>query len=391
MKVALVHDYLNEFGGAERVLLALSEIWSEAPIYTAFYTRNSSAWERFKDHDIRVSWFHWLPFRAKLASPLRFLAPLVWSSFDLSKYDVVISSANWYITKGLRKGGSTIEICYCHTPPRYLYGYPTSIKWQKYWPVKFYGALVGHLLRMIDYRAAQRVDYFVANSKNVESRIKKFYRREATVIYPSAEVPTLSGSSHRTRSSRDDAADLESLSAASSEGKPNREYYLVVSRIVGGKGLELAVEAANKLRVSLKVVGAAAGWGSAEERLRQLAGEGVEFLGEVSDERLKKLYQGAKAFIATAEDEDFGITPVEAMAAGTPVVAYKGGGYLESVVAGKTGVFFDKYTASSLVSAMKRLEKTEISSEACIKQAKKFSKERFKKEMKAFVEKCVAS
>ena len=122
MRVALVHDYIHEFGGAERVLLALSEIWPEAPIYTAFYTKGSSAWERFEGKDIRVSWFHYLPFTDKLASPLRFLAPLIWSQFNLSKYDVVISSANWYIAKGMKRGDKTIEICYCHTPPRWLYG-----------------------------------------------------------------------------------------------------------------------------------------------------------------------------------------------------------------------------------------------------------------------------
>ena len=188
LRVALVHDYLHEFGGAERVLLALSEIWQEAPIYTAYYLRNSSAWERFRDKDIRVSWFHWIPFASRLASPLRFLSPLVWRQFNYSNYDVVISSANWYITKGFRRGPNTVEVCYCHTPPRYLYGYQTSVEWRRYWPVRVYGMIVGHFLRMYDFRAAQRVDFFVANSKNVAKRIEKFYRKEATVIYPPVEI-----------------------------------------------------------------------------------------------------------------------------------------------------------------------------------------------------------
>ncbi|MCH7952225.1 glycosyltransferase [Patescibacteria group bacterium] len=387
MKIALVHDYLSEFGGAERVLLALSELWPEAPIYTAFYSKGSSAWKRFKDRDIRVSWFHFLPFCSRLASPLRFLAPFVWGSFNFSSYDVVISSANWYITKGLKKGSSltspsttgseqarTIEICYCHTPPRYLYGYPTAVEWRRYWPVRVYGELVGHFLRMYDFSAAQRVDWFVANSKNVAARIQKFYRRDSTVIYPPVDIS------------------VQRL-ASSVQGK--RDYYLVVSRIVGGKGLELAIKACNRLRRPLKVVGKPAGWGSAGRRLRQLAGNTIEFLDEVPDEELAELYAGAKAFLATAEDEDFGMTPVEAMAAGTPVVAFRGGGYVESVIdpstsSGQaTGVFFDELTIESLVSAIKRLERISISPQACRRQAKKFSKARFHKEMKAFVEQCV--
>jgi len=365
-RVALVHDYLNEFGGAERVLLALSEIWPEAPIYTAFYAKHSSAWERFSGRDIRVSWFHCLPFHEQLASPLRFVAPLIWNSFDFSDYDLVISSANWYITKGLKKRPNAIEICYCHTPPRYLYGYPTSVEWRRYWPVRLYGEIIAHFLRLYDFRAAQDVDHFVANSKNVARRIEKFYRREAVVIYPPVEI----NSKFEIRNSK------------------LGNYYLVVSRIVGGKGLELAVLAANRLGVTLKIVGKSAGWGSAGIHLRNMAGRTIEFLGEVSDKRLAELYAGARAFLATAEDEDFGITPVEAMACGTPVVAFRGGGYPESVVEGKTGVLFDDYSVEGLVEAVKKFEarSTKFETDEIKKQAEKFSKERFKREMVAFVQ-----
>ena len=165
MNIALVHDMLGEFGGAERVLLAMSEIWPDAPIYTAFY-RKGPAWERFRDRDIRVSWAHHVPgFAAKLHSPLRFLAPAIWNTFDFTQYDVVIGSASWYITKGFKKGQETIsskqehrrpiEICYCHTPPRWLYGYPTSIEWQKHAPVRAYATIVGFFMRQYDYTAAQ--------------------------------------------------------------------------------------------------------------------------------------------------------------------------------------------------------------------------------------------
>jgi len=361
MKVALVHDYLAEFGGAERVLLVLSEIWPKAPIYTAFYRPGSFAWERFKDKDVRPSWAHYIPFFNKyLHSPLRFLAPIIWSSFNFSKYDLIIASSSWYVTKGFRKGKKTVEISYCHTPPRWLYGFKTSVNYQRYWPIRVYAAIVGHFMRMYDYKAAQKVDYFIANSKNVAARIDKFYRRDSVVIYPPVELP-------KTRSVK----------------KGN--YYLVVSRLTGAKGLDLAVEAAVKLGFKLKVAGKATWDYFGHKELLKKAKSNVEFLGYVSDERLSRLYAGAKAFFALAEDEDFGITPVEAMLAGTPVIALRSGGYTETVVEGKTGLFYDEPTVESLIKAIKKFEKIKIKPEDCVSQAKKFSKERFKREMISFV------
>lgn len=364
MKVALVHDYLNEFGGAERVLLALSEIWPKAPIYTAFYRKDSPAWERFKKKDVRVSWVHYIPlFNSKLHSPLRFLAPLIWGSFDFTEYDVVIGSAGWYITKGFnKKAGKTVEICYCHTPPRWLYGYRTSIELQRYWPVRVYAAIVGHFMRLYDYKAAQKVDYFIANSKNVAGRIQKFYRRKAKVVYPPVEL-------------------LKT-------GKVKRgDYYLVISRIVGGKGLDLAVEAASKLAIKLKIAGKPAGYYTEYKKLEKLAKGNVEFLGYISDRRLARLYAGAKAFLVLSQDEDFGITLLEANLAGTPVIAFRGGGYLESVVDGKTGLFFDEPTVDSLIQAIKRFEKINWKEKELKTHAKKFSKERFKSQISKFVTK----
>jgi len=333
MKVALVHDYLNEFGGAERVLLALTEIWPEAVIYTAFYRKRSAAYERFKDKKIITSWAQNVPwFSTKLYSPLRFLAPKIWSSFDFSQYDLVISSSSWYITKGFN------EICYCHTPPRWLYGYQTASNWQKYWPVRVYGLIIGHLLRHYDYHQAQKVKYFIANSEEVRQRIWKFYRREATVIYPPVDLP-----------------------------KPKKlkrlDYYLIVSRPVGGKGIELGLAAAEKYGFKLKVVGG----------------------DSVSDAELVKLYSQAKGFLALSRDEDFGITPVEAMSCGCPVIAFKGGGYKETVIAGKTGVFFNEYNIKSLTHVLQRFEKMKFKQEDCLNQAEKFSKARFKQEISEFV------
>jgi len=205
MKVAIVHDYIKEFGGAERVLEALCEIYPDAPIYTVFVDKSSSAYAHFKDKKIIESWAAVIPFFPKLASPLRFLIPWIWGTLDLSKYDLVISSASWYVTKGFGSRqnlvqGLPIEICYCHTPPRWLYGYTTSVNFQKYAIVRFYAAVVGHFLRLHDFKKAQKVDYFIANSKEVQNRIKKFYRRESTVIYPPVSLPIARSKKQEARS-----------------------------------------------------------------------------------------------------------------------------------------------------------------------------------------------
>lgn len=367
MKVALVHDYLNEFGGAERVLMALSEMYPEAPIYTAFYIEDSLAYQRFKDKDVRPSWAQKVPFfKEKLHSPLRFLAPLIWESFDLDEYDLVISSASWYITKGILTRPETLHICYCHTPPRYLYGYQTAMDWQKHWLIRQYARLINPGLRKYDYLAAQRVDEFVANSENTKKRIEKFYRRESRVIYPPIEL------SRRTPGSSD-------------QGK--KDYYLVIARLVGGKGLPLVVEAANKARVPVKIVGAAPeGWSREHEKVKSMAGGTIEFTGYVDDDELSQLYSGAKAFLALAENEDFGMTVVEAMMAGTPVIAYRGGGYVETVIEGKTGIFVDQLKADVVVAAMEELETLKLKKQEIQKHAQKFSKERFFREMRGFVE-----
>lgn len=188
MKVAIVHDYLIDFGGAERVLLVLHEIYPKAPIYVSIYRPKllGNFKENFKNANIRQSWFGKLPFAEKLISPLRFLLPLIWKSFDLKNYDLIISSSSWAITKGFDKKKNALEICYCHTPPRYLYGYDTSRKFKGLMRnlVSVYSAIVNHFMRIYDFKQAQKVDYFVANSKEVARRIEKFYRREAIVIYP---------------------------------------------------------------------------------------------------------------------------------------------------------------------------------------------------------------
>lgn len=370
MKVALVHDYLKEYGGAERVLEELHKLYPDAPIYTAFYKSGSLGYEKFKDAKVIPSWAQYIPFFAdRLHSPLRFLAPLIWDSFNFTTYDVVISSASWYITKGFDKNSDTKEICYCHTPPRWLYGYKTSVEWQKYWPIKIYGMIVGHFMRLYDFSAAKRVEYFIANSEEVKARIKKFYRRDAVVIYPPVSLPGIKNHESRIKGKKD--------------------YYLTVSRIVGAKGLDLAIAAAAKAGFKLKIVGAPAGYYAEYNSLSKKASKNVEFVGHVTDEELVDLYSGAKAFLALSEDEDFGITPVESQLCGTPVVAFYGGGYKETVIDGKTGVFFKEYTIECLLEAIKRFEKTKFSSEVCKKNAQRFSPEVFDKKIRDFVDKAV--
>ncbi len=371
MRVAIVHDYIKEYGGAERVLEALCEIYPDAPIYTAFCSKSSTAYEHFKDKKIIESWAAVIPFFPRLASPLRFLTPWIWGTLDLSKFDLVVSSASWFITKGFgsHKPGARsqkpVEICYCHTPPRWLYGYTTSVNLQKYAIVRLYAAVVGHFLRLYDFNQAQKVDYFIANSEEVRNRIKKFYRRDATVIYPPVSLANHKSSIINHKSSRD--------------------YYLIVSRIVGAKGLELAVEAAVKAGFKLKIAGTPAGYYKEFEKLKDRGKENVEFLGQVTDEELAKLYAEAKAFLALAKDEDFGITPVESMMAGTPVIAYNGGGYKETVVDGKTGVLFDEYSVNGLIFAIKKFENMQFDPSELRNHAEKFSKERFKREIRDFV------
>jgi len=365
MNVAFVHDYLNDFGGAERVLKALTEIYPKASIYTIYFKKNSPCYQEFKDRKIIQSWFSYLPFAHKLISPLRFLIPFIWSSFDFSGYDLVITSASWAITKGM--SGAKREVCYVHTPPRYLYGYDTSRSWQGKWYsslVKAYALVVNHFMRMYDFKQAQKVNFFIANSQNVAKRVEKFYRRKVDrVIYPPVDIKKFQATDHRP---------------------PTTDYYLAGGRLVAAKNFDLIIKACQKAGVNLIIYGD----GILRNELEKLAGKETEFAGRVNDEKLISLYQNAKAFIIAQKDEDFGITPVEAMAAGTPVIAFRGGGYTETVTP-KTGVFFDELTVDALVRAIKQYHGSNhdtITARACLTQAQKFSKERFRKEMSKFTQ-----
>ncbi len=366
IKIAIVHDYIKEFGGAERVLKTLTEMYPEAPVYTAFRVKNSTADKVFKGTKIFESVFAPILKIGNSYSPLRFLIPLIWGSFDLSSYDLVITSASWYVTRGFKVGKNTKVICYCHTPPRWLYGYQTSVGFTKYWPVKIYAAIVGHFMRMYDFETAQKVDFWIANSKNIQARIEKFYRKSSTVIYPPVSVTEIE---------------------KSTRGLKKENYFLIVSRLAGAKGLEEASRLAKKLDFELKIVGESHGFSDVENNLKKLSGGKIKLLGRVTDSELYKLLGKAKGFIALARDEDFGITVVEAQAAGTPVIAFKGGGFKESVIDGVTGVLIDDISEKSLTEAIKKIGKIQWSREMLLANAKKFSKERFVKEIELFITK----
>ncbi len=363
MKVALVHDYLKDFGGAERVLLTLSEIYPKAPIYTAFCVKNSDAHQEFKNRKIIESKFAPILRPWRLYSPLRFLLPWIWGSMDLSNYDLVITSCSNYIARGFKTSKKTHVIAYCHTPPRFLYGYQTGLNLQKYLPVKIYADVISHFLRIFDYNSAQKINYWIANSQNVKARIKKFYRKDAVVIYPPIEVEEL-------------------MKAAKNSKKEN--YYLIVARLVATKGILDAVKAAKSTGIKLKIAGGVAGYGDLRRDIEKIGGD-VEILGRVDNETLWQLYAKAKGFIALARDEDFGMTVVEAQAGGTPVIAYNGGGFKESIINDKTGFLINDTDVRTIKNTIEKFEKKNWNRELIQNHAQKFSKERFKKEVLQFV------
>jgi len=367
MKIALVHDYIKEFGGAERVLRVLADMYPEAPIYTAFRVKGSSCDRQFADRKIIESKYGWLIKRGNLYSPLRFLAPLIWRSIDLTDYDLVITSCSSYFARGFKVEPKTKVIAYCHTPPRFLYGYEMSVNLMKYWIVRMYAVIVNHYLRIFDLWSAQRVNKWLVNSKNVQLRVWKYYRKEAVVVYPPVEVEKI---------------------IEASKNIDKQDYFLIVSRLVGAKGIVEAAKAAKHLGFPLKIVGEAVGFSQVENQLKKI--KGVDLVGSVSDEILWKLYAGAKGFIALAKEEDFGMTIVEAMAAGTPVIAYNGGGFRETVVDGETGIFVEGTDVKTLELAMKHFNKVKWNKEKLIARARLFSKEKFKESIKREVKKANA-
>jgi len=331
-KVALIHDYLCEYGGAERVLEALHELFPEAPVYVSFLDKKRMGihWQNFKDWDIRETDLTKLPLYKKLYSPYRVMAAHYFKKLDLSKYDLVISSSNAYMAKAVIVPNGK-HYCYCHTPPRALYGYTTGSNWQKKWYTRLGGTIINHFMRVVDFQVSQKVDQFIANSEETQRRIRKFYRRDSIVINPPVKV------------NKDKKIILNNKG----------DYYLYVNRLTFAKHPEMAVQAAKELKIPLKMVGA----GKMEQELKEMAGSSVDFYNSANDKQLKELYSGAKALLYPVEDEDFGMIPVEAMSYGVPVIAHRSGGPMETIIDGKTGVFFDDLSVSGLIKAIKSFEK----------------------------------
>lgn len=374
MKVAIVHDQLREFGGAERVLVSIKSLFPDAPVYTTTFDLNSLGEHKeiIKNWDVRLTWFGKLPIINKFYSPLRFLTPLIWEKLNLNEFDLVISSTGSWMCKGVITKKPTIHISYIHHPPRYLYGYQTAIEWQKYWPIKIYGYIVNHFLRMWDFTASQRPDFLIANSIETQKRIQKFYRRDSTVIYPPVTIP--------------DVSVILSPPIRRTKNLAKRNYFVTVSRLARAKHVDLLIEAANKEKFDLHIIGI----GRDEAFLKSLAGPTVSFLGNLSDKKLREELQGAQAFLFAAVDEEFGIAPVEAMGFGVPVIAFASGGLKETVKNGMNGYLFTELTADSILHSINRMKS--LSSEEynrmrinARKEAEQYSEENFKKKFTEFV------
>ncbi len=370
-KIAIVHDFLTYFGGAERVLMSLHKLYPKAPIYTLLYDEKKMK-RYFPEAKIRTSFIN--KFSKSIRKRKKYLLPFfptAAETFDLREFDIVISSSSSFV-KGIITKPKTVHICYCHTPTRFLWDWHYNyLKENKVGRLKkiFLIPLL-HYLRMWDKTAAERVDYFIANSENTERRIKKFYNRESKVIYPPVDISRRGGS--------------RPAPTALAMTDINKNYFLIVSRLTPYKKIDIAIEAFNKLELPLVIIGD----GGDRKRLEKMAENNIKFLGFQLEEKIAEYYQNCQAFIFPGED-DFGITPVEAMSFGKPVLAYRKGGALETIIEGETGEFFDDPIPEILADGVRRIKNNcdDYDVEKIKKQAEKFSEEKFEGKMREFVEK----
>ncbi|MBU0649500.1 glycosyltransferase [Patescibacteria group bacterium] len=359
MKVALIHDHLVQDGGAEKVLKVLADMFPNAPIYTLLYEKKHAD-KYFKNRHIETSIIQRLPGGIKHYQWYMPFMPMAVEFFDLNGFDVVISDASAF-AKGVITSSHTLHICYCHTPTRYLWSdthqYICDLKYNKYF--KKVISLVLNYIRMWDRLAADRVDKYIANSCFVAKRIKKYYKRESIVIYPPVQINQFKIS--------DKIGD----------------YFLIGGRLAPYKRVDIVIETFKRLGKKLKIFGD----GVDLERLKKIAGKdsNIEFLGCVNDETKTDLYSHCIAFI-NPQEEDFGITVVEAMASGRPVIAFRSGGALEIMQDGVTGIFFNEQTADSLVQALTNFDAAKFDPEIIKQHSEQFSVEIFKKKIKNFVD-----
>ena len=365
IKIAVGHDDLTvPYAGGEKVFMAIAEAFPKADVFTSMIT---GQWRsRLPGRKILTTFMQSFPLKRKLQKPLFALYPLAFESLDLSDYDLVISSSSRF-AHGVITRPETKHVCYMHSPgrmfwePDFYFGPDSRLK-TLLTPVLSY-------LRLWDHTAAQRVDQLVANSKNVADKIKRYYGREAEVVYPFVDLER-----------------FVSISVNSQQSTVNSKtdnYFLVLTRLAPWKKVEIALAAVNAVGAKLKVVGI----GPDEKRLRALVksqqstvDSKIEILGGAPDEKVNELFQNCTALIMTQE-EDFGITSLEAQACGKPVIAYGRGGALETVIAGKTGEFFESQDPESLAKVLKKFDPKRYRPEDCRKNAERFSKERFQKEI----------
>ena len=360
LKVAIVHDWLVSYAGADRVVDCMHHVFPDAPIYTLVYDKEKMpAW--FREYDIRTTWLQKVPFATRLYKKMLPLMPGAFEALDLSEYDLVLSSSS-SCSKGVITRPDAVHICYCHTPIRYVWDFYYTYRANANPLVRAVMPGQMHKLRQWDKCAADRVDYFIANSRYIAQRIKKYYRRDSDVIYPCVHINQ-------------------------SPFVEKEDFYLVVGRFTWYKRMDLAVAACTKLGRRLVVIGT----GDEESRLKAMAGPTVEFKGGgLSDEEVRGYYLRAKAFLFPGE-EDFGITPVEAQSAGTPVLAFGRGGACETVEDGRTGLLFHAQTVESLAEC---IEKFEAEGVACSKEeirahSLRFSEERFEEELREYCQRRV--
>ena len=354
-KVAIVHDWLVSYAGADRVVDCMHHVFPDAPIYTLVYDEKKMP-EWFRSYDVRTTWVQKLPFATRIYKKLLPLMPRAFEALDLSEYDLVLSSSS-SCSKGVITRPDAVPICSCHTPTRYVWDFYYTYRANANPLVRAVMPGQMYKLRQWDKCAADRVDYFIANSRYIARRIKKYYRRDSDVIYPCVHINE-------------------------SPFVPKEDFYLVVGRFTWYKRIDLAVAACTKLGRKLVVIGS----GDEEARLRAIAGPTVQFLGGgLSDEEVRGYYLRAKAFLFPGE-EDFGITPVEAQSAGTPVLAYGRGGACETVEDGRTGLLFHAQTADSLAACIERFEAGGVSGtpEQIRAHSRRFSEQRFEEELRAY-------
>ena len=359
MKLALVHDWLNQIGGAEDVLATLVEQYPDSPIYTSIYAPDIMP-DFYRDWDIRTMWMDNLPVIHQHHQPYLPFYPIGWHNLNLGDYDVILSNKSGFCHGLQFDGQNSIHICYCLAPTRYVWQLDAYIKREGFGKITEMSLrpLVA-MLKHWDYAAAQKISHFIAISTEIQERIKTYYDRDSVIIFPPVET-------ERFQPVPEGAVE---------------DYFLVVSRLIPYKRIDLAVQAATRLNLPLKI----GGKGRDMERLQAMAGSTVEFLGYVPDEDLPQLMAKAKAFLFPGL-EDFGITPVQAEAAGRPVIAYKGGGALDTVVAGVTGEFFEEQTVDSLAEVMQSFDANKYDPVAIRAHALKFDTSIFNQQMDSFIE-----